>query len=108
MLFRSMFATPTVFMQPGTDGGGWVQALLALNPMTGLIAAFRASVLGTPIPWSALGLASIAVVGICLLGCYYFRRMEDSFADIIFSGYDHEMAKAWSGVPCFRGLRSPC
>jgi lipopolysaccharide transport system permease protein len=78
-----MFATPTVYVQPGTDGGGWVQALLALNPMTGLIAAFRASVLGTPIPWSALGLASIAVVGVCLVGCYYFRKMEDSFADII-------------------------
>jgi len=80
-----MFATPTVYMQLRThDGGdGWVQALLGLNPMTGLVSAFRASVLGTPIPWSALGVASLAVVGICLVGCYYFRKVEDSFADII-------------------------
>jgi lipopolysaccharide transport system permease protein len=80
-----MFATPTVYMQPAADGtgGGVVQALLGLNPLTGLIAAFRASVLGTPIPWAALAISSVAVLGICLLGCFYFRRMEDSFADII-------------------------
>jgi lipopolysaccharide transport system permease protein len=80
-----MFATPTVYMQPSADGTGgrFVQALLALNPLTGLIAAFRASVLGTPIPWDALALSSVAVFGVCLLGCYYFRKMEDSFADII-------------------------
>jgi lipopolysaccharide transport system permease protein len=72
-------------MQPAADGtdGGLVQVLLALNPLTGLIAAFRASVLGTPIPWAELALSSVAVLGICLLGCFYFRRMEDSFADII-------------------------
>jgi lipopolysaccharide transport system permease protein len=80
-----MFATPTVYMQPSDDAtaGGLVQTLLTLNPMTGLIAAFRASVLGTPMPWTALGISSITVIGICLLGCYYFRRTEDSFADII-------------------------
>ena len=80
-----MFATPTVYMQPTADGtgGGLVQALLALNPLTGLIAAFRASVLGTPIPWGSLGLSSIVVLCLCLFGCYYFRKMEDSFADII-------------------------
>jgi lipopolysaccharide transport system permease protein len=80
-----MFATPTVYMQPTADGtgSGLVQALLALNPLTGLIAAFRASVLGTPIPWASLGLSSIAVLCLCLFGCYYFRKVEDSFADII-------------------------
>jgi lipopolysaccharide transport system permease protein len=80
-----MFATPTVYMQPAADGtgGGLVQTLLALNPLTGLIAAFRASVLGTPIPWTALGFSSLGVVCICLFGCYYFRKVEDAFADII-------------------------
>jgi lipopolysaccharide transport system permease protein len=80
-----MFATPTVYMQPAADGAGGsiVQVLLALNPLTGLIAAFRAAVLGTPIPWAALGMSSAAVIGVCTLGCYYFRKMEDSFADII-------------------------
>jgi lipopolysaccharide transport system permease protein len=80
-----MFATPTVYMQPAAGGSeaGWVQAILALNPMTGLIAAFRASVLGTPIPWAALAVSTVAVFGACLLGCYYFRKVEDTFADVI-------------------------
>jgi lipopolysaccharide transport system permease protein len=80
-----MFATPTVYMRPAPDGtgSGLVQALLALNPLTGLIAAFRASVLGTPIPWASLGVSSIAVLCVCLFGCYYYRKVEDSFADII-------------------------
>lgn len=80
-----MFATPTVYMQPATDGAGsgLIEALLALNPMTGLIAAFRASVLGTPIPWAALIVSTVAVMATCLLGCFYFRKVEDSFADVI-------------------------
>jgi lipopolysaccharide transport system permease protein len=78
-----MFATPTVYMQPKAAGGGWVQVLLALNPMTGLIAAFRASVLGGEIPWGPLGLASAAVALVFLLGCLYFRKVEDGFVDII-------------------------
>jgi len=79
-----MFATPTVYMQPAAAGeSGWLQALLALNPMTGLIAAFRASVLGTPIPWAELAGSTVTVVGTCLLGCYYFRKVEDTFADVI-------------------------
>jgi lipopolysaccharide transport system permease protein len=79
-----MFATPTVYMQPATDGtGSLVKTLLMLNPLTGLIAAFRASVLGTPIPWTALGVSSLTVFVVCVVGCYYFRKTEASFADII-------------------------
>jgi lipopolysaccharide transport system permease protein len=78
-----MFATPTVYMQPKAGSEGLVHFLLALNPMTGLIAAFRASTLGVPIPWGQLGLASAAVVLMFLVGCLYFRKVEDGFADII-------------------------
>jgi lipopolysaccharide transport system permease protein len=77
-----MFATPTVYMQPGMSGRG-DQFLLVLNPMTPLIAAFRAATLGGPIPWSQLGLATAAVVVVFLAGCLYFRKLEDGFADII-------------------------
>jgi lipopolysaccharide transport system permease protein len=78
-----MFATPTVYMQPKAAGGGWGPVLLALNPMTSLIAAFRASALGGPIPWGPLGVSSLAVVLALLVGCLYFRKVEDGFADII-------------------------
>src|SRR6478609_52648 len=35
-----MFATPTVYMQPGASAGGVIKTLLTLNPMTGLISSF--------------------------------------------------------------------
>jgi lipopolysaccharide transport system permease protein len=80
-----MFATPTVYMQPAAsgEGGSALQVLLALNPMTGLIAAFRAAVVGTPLPWGALAVSTLVVVALLFLGCVYFHRVEDSFADII-------------------------
>jgi lipopolysaccharide transport system permease protein len=78
-----MFATPTVYMQPKAASSGWGQVVLMLNPMTSLVAAFRASALGGPIPWEGLVVSSTAVVLVFLLGCLYFRKVEDRFADII-------------------------
>ena len=56
---------------------------LALNPMTGLIAAFRAAVLGGAIPWAALLGSSLFSVVLFVAGCLYFRKAEDKFADVI-------------------------
>jgi lipopolysaccharide transport system permease protein len=78
-----MFATPTVYMQPKATSTGWVHFLLVLNPMTSLIGAFRAATLGGPISWGPLGMAAAAVTLIFLLGCLYFHKVEDGFADII-------------------------
>jgi lipopolysaccharide transport system permease protein len=78
-----MFATPTVYMQPDGDASGVLQLFLTLNPMTSLIAAFRAAVLGDPIAWGPVVLAAVLSALLFLAGCLYFRRVEDSFADII-------------------------
>jgi lipopolysaccharide transport system permease protein len=78
-----MFATPTVYMQPKGTSSGWGHVLLTLNPMTTLIAVFRATVLGGPIPWGSLGVAVAAVALTFLFGCFYFRKVEDTFADVI-------------------------
>jgi lipopolysaccharide transport system permease protein len=77
-----MFATPTVYMQleEGTSG---LRSWLALNPMTGLIATFRAATLGDPIPWSQFAISSVCAVVLLAVGCLYYRRVEDHFADII-------------------------
>ena len=76
-----LFATPVIYplsMVPAR----WRWAL-ALNPMTSVVEAFRASIFGRPIDIASLAYA--AVVGIILIaaGSVYFRRMERSFADII-------------------------
>jgi lipopolysaccharide transport system permease protein len=74
-----MFATPTIYLEPS----GASRSVLWLNPMAALIASFRASILGHPIPWGPLGLAAGFAVAACLVGCLYFRKSEQSFADLI-------------------------
>ncbi len=72
-----MFATPTIFLP--VDGG----RLSQFNPMTVPVDFFRAVTLGLPIRWeSVLCVAGVHAV-LCLAGLYYFRRVEDSFADVI-------------------------
>jgi lipopolysaccharide transport system permease protein len=79
-----MFATPTVYMHLGSDQDEAVSHwLLYVNPLTGLIAAFRAAVVGSPTPVLALLWSGSAAVLLFIAGCLYFRRVEDSFADII-------------------------
>jgi lipopolysaccharide transport system permease protein len=58
--------------------------ILAVNPMGGVINAYRASLLGhQPIDWSLLGISTIMIIALFLNGLYYFRRMERTFADVI-------------------------
>jgi lipopolysaccharide transport system permease protein len=78
-----MFGTPTVYMQPKATSGGWLHLIVTLNPMTSLIDAFRAAALDRPIPWVPFCLSSMVAVLVFLLGCLYFREVEDGFADII-------------------------
>lgn len=83
-----MFATPSVYMDldamQAEEGYGdsW-KALFVLNPLTGLVEAFRASCLGGTISWGQTGLCALAVLVLFLAGCFYFRKVEDNFADII-------------------------
>ncbi|HTL30740.1 MAG TPA: ABC transporter permease [Tepidisphaeraceae bacterium] len=82
-----MFATPTVYMQLTRETGGasfgWGRWLLIANPLTGLIATFRAAVLGNPMPSRLLVTDVLIVIAIFAIGCLYFRKVEDSFADVI-------------------------
>lgn len=81
-----MFATPSIYMDTTEAAAGersWTQAFLALNPLTGLIASFRAACLDGEIPWTSLGIAALAGLAALVLGCLVFRRVEDNFADVI-------------------------
>jgi lipopolysaccharide transport system permease protein len=79
-----MFATPTLYNQtPPSAEKGWIAFAMNCNPMTALVASFRAACLGTEIPWISLGISTVAMAALFLLGCFYFRRVEDWFADII-------------------------
>jgi len=78
-----MFATPTVYMQPASASSGWLWAALSVNPLTGLIGTFRAATLGGPVPWGQFTIAALLAIGVFMAGCFYFRRVEDAFPDII-------------------------
>ena len=79
-----MFATPTIYMPSRSAAGpmpGWLAC--SLNPMTGLIAASGPPAWAAPIPWASLAVSASASVLLFLVGCLYFRKVEDRFADII-------------------------
>ena len=78
-----MFATPSVYMQPKDDAGGLGQTILALNPVNALVAAFRDAVLARPIAWGPVALSGGIALVAFLIGCLYFRKVEDQFADFI-------------------------
>jgi lipopolysaccharide transport system permease protein len=78
-----MFATPSIYMQAGSDAGSRLRYLLPLNPAYGLIANFRQAMLGGEIDVYSLAISGAVSVLLLLGGCLYFRRVERDFADII-------------------------
>jgi lipopolysaccharide transport system permease protein len=60
------------------------QAIYGLNPMVGVVEGFRWTFLGAgEAPGHLLVVSVAATAAILASGLYYFRRMEDSFADVI-------------------------
>jgi len=77
-----MFVSPVIY--PVSMVSEKYQWLLALNPMGGVINAFRASLLGhQPIDWLLLGISTGIILFLFLSGMVYFRRVEKSFADVV-------------------------
>jgi lipopolysaccharide transport system permease protein len=78
-----MFATPCVYVQAELgDGFPW-HTVLPLNPAYGLIANFRQAMLGGPLDGYALAVSGTISVLLAVWACFYFRRVERGFADII-------------------------
>jgi lipopolysaccharide transport system permease protein len=82
LLQIGVFATPVGYQ---TDYLRTWRDILALNPMTGMIDAFRWCLLGenTPFAWYSFGFAVGWTVVLLLSGTLYFRRTEKTFADDI-------------------------
>ena len=77
-----MFATPVIY--PVTLFPEKYRWLLSLNPMGGIIEAFRASTLGhQPVNWNSLIISSAIGAAVFFTGMLYFRKVERSFADVI-------------------------
>lgn len=77
-----LYATPVAYPSSVVPGN-W-RVLYGLNPMVGVVEGFRWALLGKSEGPGPLLVVSSAVVLILLVsGLYYFRRMEDTFADVV-------------------------
>ena len=77
-----LFMTPIIY--PSSVFPERFRWLLALNPLSGLIEAFRYAVVPTySIHWEVLGLSLAVTTALLVLGVVYFKRTEKAFADVI-------------------------
>jgi lipopolysaccharide transport system permease protein len=77
-----LYASPVAY-STGIVPLKW-QWIYALNPLVGVIEGFRWALLGKSAPNAGMILLSSGIVLVIFVsGLYYFRKMEQSFADII-------------------------
>jgi lipopolysaccharide transport system permease protein len=77
-----LFITPIIY--PVNIIPEKYRLLLALNPLTGLIEAFRYSLLpGRNMDWNSFIVSIIITSTLFILGIVYFRKTERIFADIL-------------------------
>ncbi len=77
-----LFATPIVY--PSSLLPESWRTIYALNPMVGVVEGFRWALLGTDTaPGSMIAASSLAALIILVGGAFYFKRMENTFADVV-------------------------
>ena len=57
--------------------------LLTLTPLAGVLEGFRASLVGREFDWPLVAVPFFAAPLLLALAFYVFRRLEDTFADVI-------------------------
>lgn len=76
-----MYVTPVVY--PRGVLPPRFRWIVELNPMTGLVEAFRSSLIGDPVPWPGFLWAASFATLVVISGAFYFRRTERQFADLL-------------------------
>jgi lipopolysaccharide transport system permease protein len=80
MIQSWMYISPVIY--PVSVVPAQYQWLLALNPMAGIIDAFRSALLGLPWNYTTLAVSSISSLLLLAYGLFYFRKTERRFADV--------------------------
>lgn len=76
-----IYATPVIYPASVAGQFEWV---VKLNPMSGLIEAHRAMILGHhAVNWGMLGISILFTMIIFITGAFYFKSVERHFADIV-------------------------
>jgi len=76
-----LFASPVIYPS-SIMPAGW-KGLFQLNPLTGIIEGFRAALFGLQFDWGTISLSFGICILVIMVSLYSFRRVEDSFADVI-------------------------
>jgi lipopolysaccharide transport system permease protein len=80
-----MFVTPIIY--PASILPPQYRVFYAINPMAGIIEAFRVALFGemygTRFDWLSLGISASVALGTLAYAAYDFGRMENTFADLI-------------------------
>jgi len=76
-----LYASPVVY--PSSLLPEKWQVLYGLNPMAGVIEGFRWALLGTNPPGAMMGVSLAVVLALLVAGIFYFRRVEQYYADIV-------------------------
>jgi lipopolysaccharide transport system permease protein len=77
-----LFATPAVYLAATFSGVG--HTLIGLNPMQGIVAAFRWALLESgSAPGAPLAVSAGVSAALLATGMVVFRRLERSFADAV-------------------------
>ena len=87
LLMLALYASPVMYdvsfvLQPEVER--WGQAAYFANPLAGLLAVYRYSLLGEgTVSWLAFAWSAVAAVLLMAGGLLIFKRMERRFADVI-------------------------
>ncbi len=81
LLQFSMLASPVIYPAASVPGR-WRWVMMA-NPMAGVLEGFRASLAGLAFDWPLVAVPFFAAPLLLALALYVFRRLEDTFADLI-------------------------
>lgn len=76
-----MFASPVVYASSLVPES--LRVWYGLNPMAGVIEGFRWALLGTGAPGAMVLVSAGMVAALLISGMFYFRRMEQYYADIV-------------------------
>ncbi len=82
--FASPIIYPVSLVTEGAKHAALWHALLALNPMTGIIEGFRACLFGEKsFDWVAISVSAAVTLVLFVYATFKFRRLEKNFADIV-------------------------
>jgi homopolymeric O-antigen transport system permease protein len=76
-----LFITPVLY--PISHVPGKLRVFLSLNPMAGMVEGCRYALLGSPVSWHLMLTSFIGAIVMFVVGLFFVRRMEISFADVI-------------------------